>query len=172
MCRPLRRVCRRIGAHAHKLEWLEGARDGTHIGRGARNMTIGAPGSEGIARSEERDLAQDHTLPGHAERAAAATLSLPHATRSIPAAGAPPVTAWDPYELLELLGRGGMGSVYRAYDRRLDRPLAIKFLLGADPDPAPRFLREARAKARIDPPNVCRVYEVGEIQGRAYIALQ
>ncbi len=88
-----------------------------------------------------------------------------------PAAG-PPVATWDRYELLDLLGKGGMGSVYRARDRRLDRTLAIKFLLGADPNLTLRFLREARAQARIDHPNVCRVYEVGEVSGRAYIALQ
>jgi serine/threonine-protein kinase len=84
----------------------------------------------------------------------------------------PSVARWDRYELLDLLGKGGMGVVYKARDRRLDRTIAIKFLLGADPNLTMRFLREARAQARIDHPNVCRVYEVGEVEGRAYIALQ
>jgi serine/threonine protein kinase len=79
---------------------------------------------------------------------------------------------WGRYELFELLGKGGMGSVYKARDRRLDRIVAIKFILGVDPDLAMRFLREARAQARIDHPNICRVYEADEVQGRAYIALQ
>jgi len=87
-------------------------------------------------------------------------------------AAGPPVAHWDRYELLDLLGKGGMGSVYRARDRRLNRTIAIKFILGGNPDLTMRFLREARAQARIDHPNVCRVYEVGEVEGRAYIALQ
>jgi len=102
----------------------------------------------------------------------AMTLPRDGAGEPLTPAAAPPVTTWDRYEVLELLGKGGMGSVYRARDRRLDRTLAIKFLLGADPNLTVRFLREARAQARIDHPNVCRVYEVGEIAGRAYIALQ
>jgi len=84
----------------------------------------------------------------------------------------PALATWDRYELLGPLGKGGMGVVYKARDRRLDRVVAIKFLLGVDPGLAMRFLREARAQARIDHPHVCRVYEVGEIAGRAYIALQ
>src|SRR5262245_4316957 len=79
---------------------------------------------------------------------------------------------WDRYEVLELLGKGGMGVVHRARDRRLDRIVAIKFLHSADPDATMRFQREARAQARIEHPHVCRVYEVGEIEGRAYIAIQ
>jgi len=84
----------------------------------------------------------------------------------------PPFAGWDRYELSDLLGRGGMGAVYKARDRRLDRTVAIKFILGTDPNLTMRFLREARAQARIDHPNVCRVHEVGEVEGRAYIALQ
>ncbi|HEX7839960.1 MAG TPA: serine/threonine-protein kinase [Kofleriaceae bacterium] len=90
----------------------------------------------------------------------------------VPSAGGLPVASWDRYELLDLLGRGGMGSVYKARDRRLGRTIAIKFILSADPNLTMRFLREARAQARIEHPNVCRVYEVGEVEGRAYIALQ
>jgi serine/threonine-protein kinase len=79
---------------------------------------------------------------------------------------------WDKYELLGFLGKGGMGLVYRARDRRLDRVVAIKFVLEANAKMAARFLCEARAQSRIDHPNICRVYEVGEVAGRAYIALQ
>jgi eukaryotic-like serine/threonine-protein kinase len=83
-----------------------------------------------------------------------------------------PVANWDRYDLLQLLGEGGMGSVYKARDRRLDRVVAIKFLRGADPSLTLRFLREARTQALIDHPHICRIYEVGEIDGRAYLALQ
>ncbi|MFP2962790.1 serine/threonine-protein kinase [Myxococcus sp. 1LA] len=76
------------------------------------------------------------------------------------------------YEVLELLGRGGMGDVYRARDRTLGRLVALKFLRGADPERAMRFLREARAQARIDHPNVCKVFDAGESGGQAYLAMQ
>lgn len=79
---------------------------------------------------------------------------------------------WDKYEILDFLGKGGMGLVYRARDRHLDRVVAIKFVLEANSKMAARFLSEARAQSRIDHPNICRVYEVGEVGGRAYIALQ
>jgi hypothetical protein len=107
------------------------------------------------------------------ERDVEVTVTLPSEGGSggAPAADSP-VATWDRYELLELLGRGGMGSVYKARDRRLGRTLAIKFILGANPNLTMRFLREARAQARIDHPNVCRVYEIGEVEGRPYIALQ
>ena len=116
----------------------------------------------------EPDLANAGTLPPDDTVPSAG--SPPAGT--VPSAGSLPVGHWDRYELLDVLGKGGMGVVYRARDRRLERTVAIKFILGADPALTMRFLREARAQARIDHPNICRVYEVGEVQGRAYIALQ
>jgi eukaryotic-like serine/threonine-protein kinase len=91
---------------------------------------------------------------------------------AVPTAGEFPVSSWERYEFIELLGRGGMGEVYKARDRRLDRVVALKFIRGADPDRVMRFLQEARAQARIDHPHVCKVYEVGEVGGKAYIAMQ
>jgi hypothetical protein len=88
------------------------------------------------------------------------------------AAGSFPVAEWDRYTFIGLLGRGGMGEVYEARDRRLGRSVALKFIRGADPDRVMRLLQEARAQARIDHPGVCRVYEVGEVSGRPYIAMQ
>ena len=103
------------------------------------------------------------------------TLSLEDCEPDRAAVAAPaqlPHVGWDRYELLELLGTGGMGEVYKARDRRLGRLVAIKLVLGADPNLAVRFVREARAQARLDHPNICRIYEVGERDGRAYLALQ
>jgi hypothetical protein len=100
---------------------------------------------------------------------------VPPADRPSPSPAASPTSPlekWERYELLGTLGSGGMGTVYRARDRRLDRTVALKFILGANPNLAMRFLQEARAQARIDHPNVCRVYEVGEVEGRPYIAMQ
>ena len=65
-----------------------------------------------------------------------------------------------------------MGRVYRAVDRRLGRPVALKFLRSDDPDQVDRFQREARAQGRIEHDHVCRVYDVGEVDGRPYIAMQ
>ncbi len=78
------------------------------------------------------------------------------------------------YRIAAELGRGGMGIVYRAEDTRLKRPVALKFLsedLSARPEARARFLREAQAAAALDNPHVCAVYEAGESEGRAYIAM-
>jgi Flp pilus assembly protein TadD len=106
------------------------------------------------------------TLPGLAATAE------PAATPATGVAVAFPVAHWERYEFIELLGRGGMGEVYKARDRRLGRIVALKFILGSDPDLVMRFVQEARAQARIDHPNICKVYEVGDVQGKAYIAMQ
>jgi serine/threonine-protein kinase len=79
---------------------------------------------------------------------------------------------WDRYEILGLLGKGGMGSVFEARDKRINRHVALKFIHTVDPYMTSRFLQEARAQARMDHPNVCKVLEVGEVEGRAYIAMQ
>lgn len=76
------------------------------------------------------------------------------------------------YELGKLLGRGGMGQVFLAYDPVLGREVALKLMLGSDPDMNARMLREARSQARIDHPNVCRIIEAGEWEGQTFIVMQ
>lgn len=72
-----------------------------------------------------------------------------------------------------LIASGGMGQVYAAWDPALERRVALKFLHRGQPELVERLFREARAQARIDHPNVCRVYEVGEDpSGRSFIAMQ
>ncbi len=83
-----------------------------------------------------------------------------------------PLPNWERFHLTGFLGEGAMGRVYRAVDRRLGRPVALKFLRSDDPDQVDRFLREARAQGRIEHDHVCRVYDVGEVEGRPYIAMQ
>jgi serine/threonine-protein kinase len=83
-----------------------------------------------------------------------------------------PIEHWDRYEIGRLLGQGGMGAVYEARDLRLGRVVALKFIRGGDPRLSMRFLREARAQAQIDHPNICKVFEIGEVEGRCYIAMQ
>lgn len=76
------------------------------------------------------------------------------------------------FRILGLLGRGGMGAVYRARDRRLGRLVALKFIHGDDPGMIQRFLQEARAQARLDHPYICKVYEVGSVDNKPYIAME
>ncbi len=79
---------------------------------------------------------------------------------------------WARFEHLELLGEGGMGRIFKATDPSLHRVVALKLLRREDPDLLQRFLQEAQLQARVDHPNVCRVYEVGEWRGQPYIAMQ
>ncbi|AUX39198.1 protein kinase [Sorangium cellulosum] len=83
-----------------------------------------------------------------------------------------PIRDWDRYECLSLLGRGGMGAVYKARDPRLQRYVALKLIRDNDPELVQRLIWEAQAQARVEHPNVCKVYEVGEAQGQPFIAMQ
>jgi serine/threonine-protein kinase len=83
-----------------------------------------------------------------------------------------PVSGWKRYQCLRLLGQGGMGRVFLAHDSQLRRDVALKFVRDDDPDHMRRFISEARAQARVSHERVCQVFEVGEVQGRTYIAMQ
>ena len=79
------------------------------------------------------------------------------------------------YEITAKLGEGGMGEVWRATDTRLEREVAIKVLPAATLENAgarARLLREARLASRLNHPNVCTIHDVGEVEGRAYIAME
>ena len=103
------------------------------------------------------DEAVSHTLPGGAE------------------SGAPESQRVGRYIVQERLGRGGMATVFKAHDPQIDRAVALKFLhasLCADDEYRSRFLREARAAGGLSHPNIVTVYDVGEIEGRPYMAME
>jgi len=79
------------------------------------------------------------------------------------------------YRITGLLGRGGMGEVYRADDLKLEQPVALKFLphgLDADPERLARFYREVRVARQVSHPAVCRVYDVAEADGHFFLSME
>jgi Tol biopolymer transport system component len=84
----------------------------------------------------------------------------------------PPHTRFGPYEILEHIGSGGMGDVYRALDTRLDRSVAIKVLPAQHADLRARMAREARAISGVSHPNICALYDVGSEGGVDYLVME
>jgi serine/threonine-protein kinase len=80
--------------------------------------------------------------------------------------------AWDRYQFLEYLAAGGSARIYKAFDPRLQRWVALKFLKEGVRTRQDHILREARAQAQVEHPHICRVYEVAEVQGIPYISMQ
>ena len=86
-----------------------------------------------------------------------------------------PGARFGSYEILQQLGAGGMGEVYRAKDTRLDREVAIKTLLldrGSQPDALLRFEQEARSACALNHPNIVTIYELGHVNGTRYMAME
>ncbi len=96
-------------------------------------------------------------------------------THPVPSVPPPASDSVPGYEILGELGRGGMGVVYQARHLKLNRPVALKMVLGGIPRRASyliRFLAEAEAVAAVEHPNVVEVYEYGEADGRPFLALE
>ena len=113
----------------------------------------------------------DDDEPGTGGRAVAAPV--PHASdggRFLPG-----TMLGGRYRMVGLLGRGGMGEVYRADDLKLGQPVALKFLprdVERDPERLERFLTEVRLSLNVTHPNVCRVFDIGEVDGRHFLSME
>jgi len=86
-----------------------------------------------------------------------------------------PHTRLGPYEILNPIGAGGMGEVYRARDTRLDRTVALKILplqLASQPEARERFEREARAVSSLNHPHICILYDIGSQDGLDYLVME
>lgn len=120
-------------------------------------------------RAEVRELLEAHDGEGMLDELAE-SLNAGSGPSDFPSVGA----RFSNYRLLERLGSGGMGVVYRAEDIRLGRTVALKFLtpsLGADPTAKQRFLAEARAAAPLEHRNICTILDMGEFEDQLFIAM-
>ncbi|HVG53482.1 MAG TPA: serine/threonine-protein kinase, partial [Vicinamibacterales bacterium] len=95
---------------------------------------------------------------------------------TVPVGGfTPGVILADRYRIIGLLGRGGMGEVYRADDLKLGQPVALKFLpraLADDPVRRERFFAEVRITRQLSHPNICRVYDIAEVNGQHFLSME
>jgi TolB-like protein/Flp pilus assembly protein TadD len=155
---------------------------------GARELFLGsACGDDAELRDELMALLAAHGASGILDRAAPALPEVPRAGIGVdsptamptvpdgaPASALAPGARLGPYEVVDLIGAGGMGEVYRARDPRLGREVAVKRVRGAEPTPDAlrRFDHEARAAGALNHPNLLAVYDVGVEAGMPYVVTE
>jgi tetratricopeptide (TPR) repeat protein/predicted Ser/Thr protein kinase len=123
-------------------------------------------GDEALRRRVEALLAADEHVAKEGLVAPPAPDAPPHPRQPVPG------QRWDRFEVIECLGEGGMGRVYKARDPGLNRLVALKVLRSDRPELRQRFSREARAVAKVEHDHICKVYEVGEVDGLPFIVMQ
>src|SRR5215472_1593058 len=137
-------------------------------------------GSRAPAPHERETVPSPHGKGGDSAAAGAEGAFEPMALRTAPlpqdgadgATSVPPGTSFGRYLVLEKLGEGGMGEVYAAYDRTLDRKVALKLLRGDARERQPMLLREAHAMAKLSHPNVVAVFDAALVDGRLCLAME
>jgi len=117
----------------------------------------------------ERLLAQEGSLLDHPAWELQTEGAIVRASANLPLK---PGEKVGPYEIVALLGEGGMGVVYRALDTKLDRHVAIKFLLNEDISARRRFQKEARLASSLNHPHILTVHDAGDIEGRLFIVIE
>ena len=153
--------------------WAEVSR----IYHGARTAEDPARFLDEACGDDDQLRAEVQSLLAH-DAESAAVLAVPGRVAGAMLAGTAPRTIPErigSYRVLSFIGAGGMGEVYRARDLKLDRDIAIKVLprdVADDPERRSRLLREARAVAALNHPNICTIYEVGESDGSVYLAME
>ena len=129
-----------------------------------------------MSGDNEEGAMKTGTRPEPQPRSSPPPISRPR-SGSQPSAGrfAPGEVVAERFRIVGLLGKGGMGEVYRADDLRLGQPVALKFLpesFAADADRVERFYNEVRVARQVSHPNVCRMYDIGEVSGLHYLAME
>jgi serine/threonine protein kinase/tetratricopeptide (TPR) repeat protein len=137
----------------------------------ARFLAAACAGDDGMRREVESLLAHDQPQNDVLVAAISDAASEPSDSHPIPDFVGKQI---GPYRIVGLLGRGGMGTVYKARDSRLERDVAIKLLPEALREPAlrVRFEREARAASALNHPNICSVYDVGEFEDHPFLVME
>jgi hypothetical protein len=140
-----------------------------------RRLSEEANGESGASSSRAGRSPVSASAPQALHRGLSIPPDYPTPRPSGPTADASPLPeSFGRYRILRKLGQGAMGAVYLAHDAHLDRPVALKvpqFTPDDDPELRQRFLSEARAAATIEHPNICPVYDVGEINGIPYLTM-
>ncbi|MBI2376344.1 MAG: serine/threonine protein kinase [Deltaproteobacteria bacterium] len=125
---------------------------------------------ERVTQETNKELVAEGAVPSEFANPSASPRSTPMPARTLPTG----TVIADKYEIIGLLGEGGMGVVYEAIQRPIDRPVALKLLVGSDRDTArERFEREAKAASKLQHPNTVTVYDYGHTKdGHSYLAME
>jgi serine/threonine-protein kinase len=159
--------------------FLRSACEGDEVLQREVRALIGFHGHEGFFDKSPAEIAarlQVAIEDPAPEQAAARGVGRLKSSDSIPTGGfTPGVILLGRYRIIGLLGRGGMGEVYRADDLKLGQPVALKFLppaLATDPVRRERFIAEVRITRGLAHPNICRVYDISDFEGRYFLSME